>query len=459
MPKSLTIGSKADCDLVVNVASVSGHHCRLTRNATGYLLEDLNSTNGTFFNGERVRGRMRVSLKLGDTIHLGSHALECERVLALLDEEPTEALEFRGQELVIGRNPDCDHVIDQPMVSSRHARLFRSGDHVLVEDLKSANGTFINGKRIEGATIVEPGDTIGLGSYSLLLSATTWERPVEVMEPSRPPVPHDDRAITGGDSTSYWPLLALLAQGPLAALLIVGLAGSTVPSTLFGLGLAATWFGLSGGVLSHFVDRMLVRKLWPATGTTRFVARVIALVGICAAQCILAWLLASSIAGLRAASIPALGVLLLASLVGLAMGLLVVALVPRFVHAWACVVGLVAVLGLLGGLRPSLPDQPAWARPIASLLPSRWAFEGLVLLETGEAAPAPPGREGQSDQRQDLAETYFPSASERMGLAADTLALVLMLIGLAGLGAFLSMNSPMAESAPMHGGDPAPRSS
>ncbi|MGO9810519.1 MAG: FHA domain-containing protein, partial [Isosphaeraceae bacterium] len=44
MSSSVTIGSRPDCDLVVNIPSVSGHHCRLTRDETGLVLEDLNST-------------------------------------------------------------------------------------------------------------------------------------------------------------------------------------------------------------------------------------------------------------------------------------------------------------------------------------------------------------------------------------------------------------------------------
>ncbi len=61
--------------------------------------------------------------------------------------------------------------------------------------------------------------------------------------------------------------------------------------------------------------------------------------------------------------------------------------------------------------------------------PSRWAFEGLLLLESQETANL------------DLAETYFPADSQRMGLRADTMALVFMLIGLAGAAAFISVSA------------------
>ena len=88
MPTSLTIGSRPDCDFVLRANTVSGRHCRLTRDTAGYVLEDLNSTNGTFFNGQRVLGSIPVALSPGDTIHLGSHPLSVDQILPLFDQEP-----------------------------------------------------------------------------------------------------------------------------------------------------------------------------------------------------------------------------------------------------------------------------------------------------------------------------------------------------------------------------------
>ena len=149
MSRSVTIGSKPDCDLVVNVPSVSGHHCRLTRDGASYILEDLGSTNGTYLNGERVAGRVTTRLATADTLHLGSHALALDQVRTLLEPEPAPLVTLTGAEMVIGRTNNCDHVIDLPMISSRHARLFRSAVRVLIEDLGSSNGTFVNGQRID----------------------------------------------------------------------------------------------------------------------------------------------------------------------------------------------------------------------------------------------------------------------------------------------------------------------
>ena len=223
-------------------------HCRLTRDKSGYVLEDLNSTNGTFFNGQRVVGSLRITLTVNDTIHLGSHPLENQRILALFDRQAEPIVEFRGHEMTIGRSADCDQVIDLPVVSSRHARLVRRGGQIFIEDLKSSNGTFVGGVRIETEALLKPGDSIALGSYRFVLSEASWivaEQSPSVGEPGKSILNAIVRAA--GDS---WPLAALLAQAPLAALLATSLTGAAVPAAIFGLGLAAVWFGLSDSLLA-----------------------------------------------------------------------------------------------------------------------------------------------------------------------------------------------------------------
>ena len=123
-----------------------------------------------------------------DTIHLGSHALSAEPLLSLIDREPASTISFRGTEMVIGRIPGCDHVIDLPMISSRHARLFREGDRILIEDLRSSNGTFVNGTRVEGPVVLNSGDEVGLGSHLVTLAADSWTQP-DVVQPAGPSEP------------------------------------------------------------------------------------------------------------------------------------------------------------------------------------------------------------------------------------------------------------------------------
>jgi hypothetical protein len=74
--------------------------------------------------------------------------------------------------IVVGRLPDCDVPIPDPAVSGRHARLSWLEDgRILVEDLGSANGTFIEGTRVARGAI-RVGDAVQLGSASL-----PWSHP------------------------------------------------------------------------------------------------------------------------------------------------------------------------------------------------------------------------------------------------------------------------------------------
>ena len=57
--------------------------------------------------------------------------------------------DLRQDETVLGRARDCDISIDSNMVSSHHARIVRQGARHFIEDLKSTNHTFVNGKKIE----------------------------------------------------------------------------------------------------------------------------------------------------------------------------------------------------------------------------------------------------------------------------------------------------------------------
>jgi pSer/pThr/pTyr-binding forkhead associated (FHA) protein len=53
-----------------------------------------------------------------------------------------------NREIVIGRGSEFDMVLDEDMVSRRHARLSTFHGQIVLQDLKSTNGTFVNGERI-----------------------------------------------------------------------------------------------------------------------------------------------------------------------------------------------------------------------------------------------------------------------------------------------------------------------
>lgn len=67
------------------------------------------------------------------------------------------------KELVIGRSNDIDVVLIEDMVSRRHARVILQGESLVIEDLGSTNGTFVNGEKIRRARLKE-GDKVLIGT-------------------------------------------------------------------------------------------------------------------------------------------------------------------------------------------------------------------------------------------------------------------------------------------------------
>ena len=62
-----------------------------------------------------------------------------------------------------GRQDECQLRIKSSQVSRKHCQLFEKHGLLLVKDLGSSNGTFVNGKKIEGQRVMEPGDELGIG--------------------------------------------------------------------------------------------------------------------------------------------------------------------------------------------------------------------------------------------------------------------------------------------------------
>ena len=102
-----------------------------------------------------------------------------------------ERLTF-DEEMVIGRAESGEGRLgDDPELSRKHARVFREAGRIVVEDLGSANGTYVNAVRLSAPRILEPGDVVRMGRTTLEL--TGGERSVEPATP--PPAPPRPAAI------------------------------------------------------------------------------------------------------------------------------------------------------------------------------------------------------------------------------------------------------------------------
>jgi ABC-type multidrug transport system ATPase subunit len=88
------------------------------------------------------------------------------------DRSATALHPVAASSLVIGRAPDCDIVLAEPLVSRRHARLTRDGTRWRLADLGSWNGTFVNGQRVTDV-VIDTDDVIGIGHALLHLQGGT----------------------------------------------------------------------------------------------------------------------------------------------------------------------------------------------------------------------------------------------------------------------------------------------
>jgi pSer/pThr/pTyr-binding forkhead associated (FHA) protein len=149
-----------------------------------------------------------------------------------------------GRQMTIGRGSDNDLVLHGTFVSRRHAWVWQQGDRVVVEDLASVNGTFVNGQRLTRARFLRPNDLVAMGEVHLTFLARqdpsddqtprsgtpyrTIKRtaPPHSFTPTDPvvarPFPRTESATRRGRGTQACLLLLLLAIVAVILLMIVG---------------------------------------------------------------------------------------------------------------------------------------------------------------------------------------------------------------------------------------------
>ncbi|WNG28116.1 FHA domain-containing protein [Cystobacter fuscus] len=87
----------------------------------------------------------------------------------------TEQIEFEKNEITIGRLDGNDIRLAKGNVSKYHSKIIAKDGKFIVVDMKSTNGTFVNGKKIAGPQVVKPTDQISIGDYILNVEALELE--------------------------------------------------------------------------------------------------------------------------------------------------------------------------------------------------------------------------------------------------------------------------------------------
>ncbi|MEV6398668.1 FHA domain-containing protein [Streptomyces sp. NPDC051907] len=183
------VGRDPLSDIVLDDIRVSWHHAVLRPRAGQWLLEDEHSTNGTFADGARVQ---EWGVGPGSVIRFGNPSDGPRAVLRPMSRDrpppapgrpslvsvPSATGTFRRPSAVrprptrtvrIGRALDNDLVVDDLVVSRRHAELraHPAGTYEIV-DLSSHNGTYLNGQPVDRAPVLA-GDIVGVGHSSFCL--------------------------------------------------------------------------------------------------------------------------------------------------------------------------------------------------------------------------------------------------------------------------------------------------
>ncbi len=85
-------------------------------------------------------------------------------------------LELPVGEFIVGRGPECQLAVDDPLVSRKHAALHVRKDGVVAQDLGSRNGVLVNGAKIDSPKELSPGDKIRIGNQEIIIYKTDEPR-------------------------------------------------------------------------------------------------------------------------------------------------------------------------------------------------------------------------------------------------------------------------------------------
>ncbi len=181
----ISIGRDPVCNqVVVDFKDVSRKHAQVILQGGQYAVMDTGSSNGTYLRGQRIAPNQPIHLNNGDVIRVGDGAGNSVGITFLETEAPMsvsstldlgQKLSGTASRFTIGRDSQCDLPIPSPNVSRRHAEVARAGNSYTITDLGSANGTFVNGKRVRSA-VLNPGDEVQIGPYKLIYNLAGFQK-------------------------------------------------------------------------------------------------------------------------------------------------------------------------------------------------------------------------------------------------------------------------------------------
>jgi ABC-type multidrug transport system ATPase subunit/pSer/pThr/pTyr-binding forkhead associated (FHA) protein len=168
--KVVSVGRSVDATFQISDPSISRIHFRVAFDAatSSWELTDAGSANGCWVNGVQITS-VKVSAPL--EIRLGNDPLAAVVSVAPAAAKVREVLPQQtnlASDVIIGKAAEADFILTDVLVSRQHARLMDVGGSLVIEDLGSTNGTYVNGKLIRTSPVHE-GDVITLGNTDLTI--------------------------------------------------------------------------------------------------------------------------------------------------------------------------------------------------------------------------------------------------------------------------------------------------
>jgi pSer/pThr/pTyr-binding forkhead associated (FHA) protein len=243
----ITIGRDHANYIALDGRTVSRKHMEILQEGNQFFIRDLKSNNGTNLNGKAIAANEKALLRTGDLIQVEDFDLQftlpttdevkevyevtdtdllevkmVKKLLKAMDRENAPslevlegpqagllfALEEKNQDVVMGRDPACEFMIDSIVISRKHARIEKRFDTVIIHDLDSKNGTFVNRERVKEKRL-QDGDIIHLGTLAL-----SFKNPQELSFDFEPPqVKQASQGAAAGAPPKIAPVEEIPIQG------------------------------------------------------------------------------------------------------------------------------------------------------------------------------------------------------------------------------------------------------
>ncbi len=169
----ISLGRAKENDIVINSNIVSRVHAFIELKNGSCFFSDNNSTNGIMVNNKLVDA---CELKSGDSIKIDSDVEHHEEAIIIVyslvkkeNEQKFKNYYIKNNSSVkLGRNEDNDIVLNHISISRNHAEIYLENGDFYIKDLKSTNGTYLNGTPVEKPLKLTEGDRIFIGNTKLL---------------------------------------------------------------------------------------------------------------------------------------------------------------------------------------------------------------------------------------------------------------------------------------------------